>query len=454
MNLLDVADGGVCKRAGALPSVPDSNSVGGALSSWQPFWIWNQNMLTCACCVLMLTCTCCVMLMCCYAVMLTCIHQADNISAYRLWVALEAASGILSEHQGSPTAVFGVRQGSWNVTMDPHTDDGAESPLWAFSRSRALNRLSLRTKLAVTTSENSAENAAAAAAAAVVKVDHLADYTIFPKSNCYNEGHGGVVLPGHAQNQTAASCAALCTAYPQCDCVTFQARAGAASQHQHVGDCWLRASCQPARFERDNMTQCYDVYVKKTAPTPPPASRSGGAIAYLKLDALGPEGDAAVVLFNPGAAQTLAVDLSALPPAVLASRVAPPDLFTNVTASNPLAATWTVHMKAASFAAFGFKLDVFPPWNGKFRHCTATDGYSKQSTTATTLQACFLECQQDRSCKNVFVAAASLPKWLEKPAAVSCTLLGTVTSTATACVGGGAGTLVAALSQRPAPPTM
>ena len=34
-------------------------------------------------------------------------YAAENVSAYRLWVALEAASGILSEHQHSPTAVYG-----------------------------------------------------------------------------------------------------------------------------------------------------------------------------------------------------------------------------------------------------------------------------------------------------------------------------------------------------------
>ena len=45
------------------------------------------------------------------------------------------------------------------------------------------------------------------------------------------------------------------------------------------GRCVLcRASCEPAKFEHDSLTQCYDVYVKKQAPAPPPPppSPAGG----------------------------------------------------------------------------------------------------------------------------------------------------------------------------------
>ena len=47
-------------------------------------------------------------------------YSTQNVSIHQLWVALEAASGILSEHQHSPTAVFGQQFGSWNVTADPY----------------------------------------------------------------------------------------------------------------------------------------------------------------------------------------------------------------------------------------------------------------------------------------------------------------------------------------------
>lgn len=389
-------------------------------------------------------------------------YAAADVATYRMWVALEAASGILSEHQGSPTAVFGERRGSWNVTMDPAIDSEEESPLWAFSRSRALNRLALRTKLKVAAS--SAEGTAgvpapapraatATAAAAAAAAAALANYSMYPQANCYNEGHGGTVLPGAATNQTAASCTALCTAMDACDCATFQARPGEPSQHRHVGGCWLRAHCQPSKFERDNLTRCYDVYVKKTPPpspppSPPPPSRSGGAIAYLKHDALGPDGDAAVVVFNPGPAQTLTIDLSALPAALLAAKFVPRDIFTNATARLPLSANWSVPMAAESFAAYGFTLGVFAPRKGKFKHCTAADGYSKPSPASTTLQECFLACHRDTHCHNVFITTDVLPRWLEKPGPIGCTLLGTVLSSSTACVDGGAGTLVAALAER------
>ena len=92
-------------------------------------------------------------------------------------------------------------------------DDGKESPLWAFLRSRALNRLALRTKLNVTT-------------ATVERADPLSDYTVYRNSNCYHAPHGGIALPRTGkwlENQTAASCAALCTADDRCDCVTYQA---------------------------------------------------------------------------------------------------------------------------------------------------------------------------------------------------------------------------------------
>ena len=241
-------------------------------------------------------------------------YSAAQVSEYRLWVALEAASGVLSEHQGSPTAVFGARQGSWNVTMDPSLDDGKESPLWAFARSRALNRLALRTKLGVSS---------AAVDQPEELPDPIAGYTVFGQSNCYNEGHGGTVLPGPTRGQTAASCAALCTANEKCDCVTFQARAG--NLPGKVGDCWPRGGCEPAKFEHDNRTHCYDVYVKKTPPPPPPSpsppsppapspSRSGGVIAYLKHDALGPHGDAAVQRLRHRFGDISHAFLSSVPP--------------------------------------------------------------------------------------------------------------------------------------------
>eukprot|EP01052_Picozoa_sp_SAG31_P015000 SAG31_NODE_951_length_10810_cov_3.083652_4_plen_335_part_00 len=63
-----------------------------------------------------------------------------NVRQHQMWVALEAASGVVPQHDFDG-------EHWWNVTNDPH--DGTLSPLWAFTKHRALNRLALRTKLPI-----------------------------------------------------------------------------------------------------------------------------------------------------------------------------------------------------------------------------------------------------------------------------------------------------------------
>ena len=62
------------------------------------------------------------------------------------------------------------------------------------------------------------------------------------------------------------------------------------------------------------------------------------------------------------------------------------------------------------------------------------------SASSTTLQACFLECQEDSKCHNVFVPYIDIV-WMEKPPSVNCTLLGVLADPSTGCVPG-TGTLV------------
>ena len=75
-------------------------------------------------------------------------------------VALEAASGIVSQHDYDPESScagwvgcsywsHGMPGAWWNVTNDPPPEGRGmmASPLWAFTKHRALNRLALRTKL-------------------------------------------------------------------------------------------------------------------------------------------------------------------------------------------------------------------------------------------------------------------------------------------------------------------
>ena len=110
---------------------------------------------------------------------------------------------------------------------------------------------------------------------------------------------------------------------------------------------------------------------------------------------------------------------------------------------------WAVTMQAGEMKAFaGFSLGVFAPRKGKSMDCRPDDGYQKQaSRNSTTLQRCFLECQQDERCKNVFVPHVEAG-WLKPVPPVVCTLLGELVTPATACKRG-TGTLVKRMNARP-----
>jgi hypothetical protein len=265
----------------------------------------------------------------------------------------------------------------------------------------------------------------------------LDGYTTYEHENCYN-GKGGTEIGTMSPGLTVDQCGQRCTADASCDCVTFCAIGGDCS----AGDCWMRSSCKPSEFEVDKATQPYNVYVKKVAPTPAPAT-GGGALAYLKHDSMGPSGDAVLMIFNPGAAQKLIIDLSMLPASVFGT--VPYDLLrTNGTITGtdtpPLAKAWTVPMGAGEMKFYGgFSLGVFAPRQGKKMSCKADDQYSKKAR-GTTLQACFLECASDSKCENVFVDFVDI-QWRETPPPVSCTLLGAVKDPSTACKEG-TGTLI------------
>ena len=262
-----------------------------------------------------------------------------------LWVALEAGSGIVSQHDFDPSADGGAGAW-WNVTNDPIDASVAESPLRAFGTHRALNRLALRTKLDITQASS------------------------------------------------------------------VMARAAAAP---HDGG--RRA----------------------------PPKEAGGALAYLKHDALGPMGDACLMLFNPGAAQTITVDLSSLPAAWLDGSVVPHDLLdADGAAGPPLAPSWSVEMSAGQVKALGgFTLASFAPRAGKKGTCTAPGAGSTRRATGSTLQACFLECLGDAQCDNVLVDYVDIV-WMETPPPVNCTLLGPL-DPVTDCKAG-TGTLVKKLT--------
>ena len=283
-----------------------------------------------------------------------------EVGQHTLWVALMAGSGIVAQHDYDPESTCMGWEGCaywmqmdgpgawWNVTGDPYVE-GRDSPLWAFSRHRSLNRLALRSKLPI--------------------------------------------------SQVA----------------------------------------------------------------PPNGKPDGGALAYLKHDALGPHGDACILVFNPhSTALEITIDLSALPPVLLDGSVTPRDLMrmdaeggapgTSV-APPPLAATWTVRVEAGQAHAFGgFTLASFAPRRGKRGACVAEDGFQKPAA-GSTLQECFLECPADSRCANVHVGYVHIT-YMERPPPTACTLLGSVPSPSAACVEG-TGTLIRKLEGgRPlAPPS-
>jgi hypothetical protein len=327
----------------------------------------------------------------------------------------------------------------WNVSNDPHDEQGQASPLWAFTRERALNRLSLRTKLnistgAIATGDGARDGAVDAGAGASAR------YTKYAGENAYN-GRGGVEMDGGKLTivASAAQCTAHCDASARCDCVTFCERKSGDCEQE--GACWRRTECEPQHFEHDAATTPFTVFVKNGwAPPAPAPNVAKGALAYLKHDALGPNGDAAIMIFNPGMAQTVTVDLSALLPAgMLSGSVIPHDLLSLSNRSGPaLARSWSVPMGAGEVKALGgFTLAAFAPRLGKKASCSASFSRPVQSTT---LQSCFLQCLRDARCENVFLEYVDII-WMEKPPPVKCTLLGAVPDPAKNCRPG-QGTLV------------
>lgn len=452
-----------------------------------------------------------------------------GVKEHEFWIALEAGSGIVPEHDFDPaSSCLGFGSGCetttgawWNVTNDPFETNAhnMSSPLWAFQKYRALNRVALRTKLGITSSSSPSLSLAAAAApegymahvgsncytgngGVPIDVNPLANaktlpqcatacdgnpqcdcfvwdamdaecyrrevcdptkfehdaasagyttytksapvysnYTEYPSSNAY-QGHGGKQIDSNPETGlTVAQCMMKCDADVLCDCVTFSLGTTAASSDgEAAGNCWKRAQCMPVLF--DHSDSSFATWVKKNGPTPGPPV-AGGALAYLKHDSMGPHGDACLMLFNPGAAQTITVDLSSLPTALMGTK--PYDLLAYSSTGTQdfapaLAATWTVPMAKGEVRAFGgFSLGVWAPRAGKKASCKADDGYAK-AATGTTLEACFLECASDVKCANVFLEYIDI-KWMETPPPAKCTLLGALADPSTACVAG-RGTLV------------
>lgn len=335
-----------------------------------------------------------------------------TLKMHEMWIALEAGSGIVSEHDYDPNSYCthayngcsSYGKGAWwNVTSDPSdANTSATSPLILFQSHRALNRLALRTKVDVFEHSTLRDTNLGQS----YQSTHTPDlnnlsgnllststdihYTKYVGQNCY-DGHGGIEIDADPlTGLTISQCQDRCTntsdnadisKQHQCDCVVYS-----------NGDCWRRALCDPTKFENDSASKPYSVYVKSGGPPPIPP-KAGGALVYLKHDSMGPHGDACLMVFNPSSSSLrLTVDLAShLPKALLNGSITPTNLLddTNNGSSSvseatgsvpPLAENWTVDIAAQTFQFFGgFQMGVFAPRFGKRSNCFADDGYSMLS---------------------------------------------------------------------------
>ena len=296
-----------------------------------------------------------------------------DLKQHRMWVMLEAGSGIVSQHDYDPESScegwngcafwsHGKPGAWWNVSRDPFDDH--ESPLWAFTKHRALNRLALRTKLDVRAG-----------------TPDICDF-------------GGVAE-------------------------------------------WCAPLGEKRRADGSYAESIYLTAAELKEIAARPSNSSGGALAYLKHDSMGPTGAACIMIFNPGIAQSVSIDLSSLPPDRYGH--VPIDLFTNMSGP-PLASTWWVDMGAGEVRAYGgFSLGTFAPRAGKKTDCVADDGY-RRPANATTLQGAFLECLKKPMCDNVYIEYATIG-WMAAVQPLKMTLLGKVDDPSVACKPG-TGTLV------------
>eukprot|EP01047_Picozoa_sp_COSAG01_P024676 COSAG01_NODE_1532_length_10007_cov_4.889842_1_plen_1018_part_00 len=392
-----------------------------------------------------------------------------NLTQHQMWVALMAGSGIVSEHDYDPNSyctdgfngcwnnqhaedphnISGNRGAWWNVTSDPYDPDAAmESILWIFGKYRSLNRLALRTKLNISTTGSATESSVQSLPRQREQVAKAtSNYTTYTHMNCY-DGHGCTVMDHNPHaNLTAAVCMRSCSNDPSCGCVSYVTADG---RHVQRGDCFKRANCHPEEFQSNHNTINYTIFAKTH---PPPAAST--ALVYLKHDAMGPHGDACLMIFNPGQAANLTIDLSMFPPQLFGT--VPFDLLeVNKTGGRsegtrvaPFARAWTVEMGAADMKFFGgFSLGVFAPRQGKKSACVADDHF-RRNASGTTLSACFLECSNDAACMNVFVEYDKIA-WIGFPtAAVRCTLLGAIKDPSTACTAAGNGNNGTLISRLP-----
>eukprot|EP00438_Fugacium_kawagutii_P003126 Skav210594 [mRNA] locus=scaffold1146:7401:8657:- [translate_table: standard] len=89
------------------------------------------------------------------------------------------------------------------------------------------------------------------------------DYKTFPETNTY-WGQGSLQLAhNHHKNPptTSKKCKELCDAVDNCECAVFVQQSKLEWQLSH-GECWLRDRCDESKFERNEGTRPFTVFLK------------------------------------------------------------------------------------------------------------------------------------------------------------------------------------------------
>jgi len=410
----------------------------------------------------------------------------SNLRQYRMWVALEAASGIVPQHD------YDKGNGQWwSVQNDPFGKD--ESPLWAFTKYRALNRLSLRTKLNVISGngalaylkhDSMGPNGDAAilifnpgrAQSVTIDLSSLPSWIIDgsitptnllpkdnPSSTCYTKLQGGIPVDegtevGKSSGGSLQDCELSCTLNPICRSLSFTTNWG--------GLCFLKNKVVTPNTPTKYDANFVSYYQSKCKPAPnsyrqtkgycrgSPSWASGdvwdctpgnlyndGCKAACDItddcgsyDRPDSSGSAECCLFRPGGTGDGESGRSCY--------VASNSPFEEESSFPPLTSRYTIEMGDVDMKFLSsdkLRLGVFAPRQGKKGMCKSDDGYVKKMRNSK-IQDCFMECLKDGRCHNVFLPYKGLPLYGPAPS-LDCILLGAVNNPDNAC-NQGTGTLV------------
>jgi len=409
-----------------------------------------------------------------------------SVNQFRMWAALEAGSGILSQHDAEESK--GIW---WGVQMDPATRDDGESPLSAFMEHRALNRLGLRTQIPVTSGrgayamlkhDSMGPDGDAAilifnpAGAQSVTLDlsmlpsNIIDGSVKPKNLlppqpsggggvCFKELSGGIPKDegndvGSSTGGALGDCKASCSSNAACNSFTFGTAYGSnqcflkdkeltpntPTTNNPGYQSWYITKCQSgdyaftagycrggAPWPSGDVWNCVGTMSESACAKQCDSNSECGA-----YDRPTSDGDAECCLFKSGSSGNGEAGRQCMVKYVSSTEVEE-----NIPA---LKSSYTIQMGAVDMKFLaGFKLGSFAPRQGKKNACQPRDGFMDKKYNMN-LQSCFLECLKNSKCQNVFIDYVDIG-YYGAPPQITCTLLGEISDPSTDCYPG-QGTLV------------